>query len=370
MKPIRVHQNKTSCSIRWTYKDERYSLTWGNYSNAEDRARLEICARQIYVDCLAGEFDSTLQRYRYWLIGAIAPSSSGNGNGNGNGNGKTHKESEPVKPSLVFLLEQRLEDNYNSADQSLLYLLKRYEIPIDSKEEAQRLMTWMKTRGNKATTLKRYLAIMQILRRDLFGEIKVRREERPSPKPLTQVEVQQFLLELEENQYYRHYLDFFILLFNTGMRLSEAIGLRWQDCDLKAKEIQVYETLSRTKGNPAKRQRKTTKTGKYRIVPMNNKVHSMLLKRSQSKQGELIFYSPKGLTLNDHMINQRCWSKTLEQLGIPHRPLRITRTTFASHCVSSGIDPVDVARITGHDVRILYEHYLGSVVRRPKLPEL
>ncbi|HEY9696295.1 MAG TPA: site-specific integrase [Trichocoleus sp.] len=366
MKPIKVHKNKTSCSIRWTYKNERYSLTWGDYSKVEDRARLEICAKQIYVDCLAGELDSSLQRYRYWLSGVIAPPSSGNGNG------KTHnesQESQPDKPPLISLLKQRLDNHYCSADQSLLYLLKGYETPIESKEEAQRFMSWLKSRGNKATTLKRYLAILQILRRDLFREIKVRREERPRPRPLTQAEVQQFLEALGKNRYYKHYLDFFILLFNTGMRLSEAIGLRWQDCDFKTREIQVYETLSRTKGNPSKRQRKTTKTGKYRVVPMNNRVHTMLLKRSQSKQGELVFYSPKGLVLNDHMINQRCWSKTLKQLSIPHRPLRITRTTFASHCVSSGIDPIEVASITGHDVKVLYEHYLGSI-RKPKLPEL
>ncbi|MBD3884301.1 tyrosine-type recombinase/integrase [Phormidium tenue FACHB-886] len=249
------------------------------------------------MDCLAGEFDSSLQRYRYWLIGATAP--SGSGNGNGNGNGKTRKEPQPDKPSLLFLLEQRLEGNYCSADQSLLYLLKQYEISIESRAEAQKFMSWIKSRGNKALTLKRYLAILQILRRDLFGKIKVRGEERPSPRPLTQAEVQQFLEALAEKRYYKHYLDFFILLFNTGMRLSEAIGLRWQDCDLKAREIQVYETLSRTKGNPSQRQRKTTKTGKYQVVPMNNKVYEMLVKRSKSKQGELVFYSPKGVTLND-----------------------------------------------------------------------
>lgn len=366
MKPIKVRQNGNSCIIRWTYKEERYSLTWGNYANAEDRARLEICARQIYVDCLAGVFDSSLQRYRHWLIGI----SSGSTNGNGNGNGHGYQEPQSNKPPLIFLLEQRLEENYCSADQSLLYLLKKYGTPIDSPEEARRFMSWIRARGNKASTLKRYLAVLQILRRDLFGEIKIRREERPSPKPLTQAEVQQFLQALEESEYYSFYLDFFILLFNTGMRLSEAIGLRWQDCDLKTREIHVYETLSRTKGNPYKRQRKTTKTGKYRIVPMNNKVYQLLLKRSRSKQGELIFYSPRGHPLNDHMINQRCWTKTLAKLGIPHRPLRITRTTFVSHCIASGIDPVDVSRITGHDVKVLYEHYLGSVVRRPKLPEL
>ncbi len=43
--------------------------------------------------------------------------------------------------------------------------------------------------------------------------------------------------------------------------------------------------------------------------------------------------------------------------------------TFASHCIDSGMTIQETADITGHDIKVLYKHYLGSV-KKPKLPEL
>jgi integrase len=110
MRPIKARENNGSCIIRWTFQSERYSINWGTWGSAEDRARLQICARNIYLDCLADEFDSTLNRYRSWLLGVTV---------NGNGNGRS------VKPqvALKLLLAQRLENHYNDADAALVRLL-------------------------------------------------------------------------------------------------------------------------------------------------------------------------------------------------------------------------------------------------------
>ena len=69
MREIKVRQNTNSCIIRWGYQGKSYSITWGNWDNRLEKARLEICGQMIVRDCLAEEFDTTLRKYKYWLGG-------------------------------------------------------------------------------------------------------------------------------------------------------------------------------------------------------------------------------------------------------------------------------------------------------------
>lgn len=362
MKAIVVRQNGESCIIRWLYLDKRYSLTWGKWSDRVDRARMEYCAKMIYQDCLVGELDTSLKKYKYWLEGII-PTSSGNGNGNS-------QPPQPKLPDLISLLEERLKDYYNSADSNTLRLLKLYKKKIDNPTEAKNFMKWLITRGIKDSSRKRYLTVLKILRKDLFGEIYIKVAEKPIAKPFTIAEVRRILDYLQNDQHYSHYYPFIVFLFNTGTRVSEAIGVRNMDVDLKKREIHLYESLGRgEKGSTSDRQRKPTKTHKYRIIPINDRLFEILKERVRDDSDNLIFTTPKGLPLDDHNISQRCWKITLEKLGIKHRPLKTTRSTFVSHCIDSGMTVQEVSTITGHSIQVLIDSYLGSV-KKPKLPEL
>jgi integrase len=56
-------------------------------------------------------------------------------------------------------------------------------------------------------------------------------------------------------------------------------------------------------------------------------------------------------------------------LGIDYRKPYITQHSLISHALESGMNPVGIAAITGHDVLTLYERYAG-IVNPPQLPEL
>ncbi len=67
------------------------------------------------------------------------------------------------------------------------------------------------------------------------------------------------------------------------------------------------------------------------------------------------------------------WSFCLERaahLELDYRKPYNTRHTFISHALDKGMNPVEVAQLTGHDVQTLYENYAGVVNSRPRLPEL
>jgi integrase len=357
MRQLKVLRNGNSCLLRWTYQGSRYSITWGTWRDSIEKARLEYCGRLIYQDCLIGEFDTSLNRYNLWLQGTTH---SGNGG---------QKPTASKFPPLISLLEERLDETYNDADYALVRLLKAYEKDISNPADAKAFMKWLSNRGLKSSSKKRYLAILQAIRRDLFGELEVKVAQTPKAKPFTKEEVKQILDYLQDSEYYYHYHDLILCLFNTGLRTSEAIGLQWKHIDLQKRELNIYESLGRHKGNPSKRERKTTKTGKYRIVPINNTVYQMLTKRPKGGTEDLIFPSPTGKPIDDHNLSQRCWKTTLKALGIEHRPLYHTRHTFVSHCVDSGLTVAEVSSITGHDPKVLLDHYLGSV-KKPHLPEL
>lgn len=361
MKPPTVRQNKERCMIRWNYQGKDYSLTWGKWKNSTDRAKLDLCGKMVYQDCLADNFDASLNKYRSWLAG-IAPTASYSVRG----------ENISSQPTLLALLEAKVEENYNSADDALLKLLKQYNAEIKLIDQAKEFFKWLKKRNLKATSLKRYLATLQHLRRDLFGDLIVKVEQKPRPKPFTKQEVAHILEALRTSTFYHYYHDWVLLLFNSGMRTSEAIGLRWCDVDMKEKVIHIYESLGRNKGSTSQRIRKSTKTANYRVIPMNERVYQMLCSRSsiKHKKEDLIFLSPKGKVIDEHNFTQRGWKFTLRDLGIERRPFYTTRATFASHCADAGLQLHEISALLGHSrITTTSDFYLG-IVRRPTLPEL
>ena len=357
MKELKVRKNGNRCLLRWTYQEKDYSLTWGRWLDKVERARLEYCGKLIYQDCLLNQFDTSLNRYNLWLQGITY---SGNGGS---------KPAESNFPPLGSLLEARQEETYNNADAALIKLVTAYGKEIKTKVDAKAFMKWLDVRGLKPSSKKRYLAILQATRRDIFGELEVKVPQTPMAKPFTKTEVTRILAYLQDSKHYFIYHDFILLLFNTGLRTSEAIGLQWKNIDLTKRELHIYESLGRSKGSSNRRERKTTKTGKYRVVPINNNVYQMLIKRPKGGKDELVFTSLKGLPIDDHTLSQRCWRNTLKALNIEHRALYTTRHTFVSHCVDSGLTVAEVSSITGHNPKVLLDHYLGSV-KKPHLPEL
>jgi integrase len=92
---------------------------------------------------------------------------------------------------------------------------------------------------------------------------------------------------------------------------------------------------------------------------------------------DLVFPAPQGgairlrrcCAINDHNFRNRAWKLVLEEKGIPYRKPYTTRHTLVSHALEKGINPVNVAELTGHNVRTLYQNYAG-VIGILKLPDI
>ena len=76
--------------------------------------------------------------------------------------------------------------------------------------------------------------------KELKKELALRRGKR---RALTLAEQDLFLRYLKESTQYRHWYPVFAVLNGTGLRVGEAVGLRWCDIDLEQGTIDVNHTL-------------------------------------------------------------------------------------------------------------------------------
>jgi integrase len=195
-----------------------------------------------------------------------------------------------------------------------------------------------------------------------WAEIKVKVPPLQKSKPFTKNEIQKILIGFADK--FPHYLNFVEFLFGTGCRTGEAIALQWKhfndDCSL----VWIGESLSRGV-------RKETKTGKSREIPMTPYLQQMLLNRRTQdfNPDDLVFPAPSGGTIDDHNFRNRAWKPVLEISQIPYRKPYTTRHTLVSHALEKGMNPVNVAELTGHNVKTLYQNYAG-VVNKTKLPDI
>ena len=79
----------------------------------------------------------------------------------------------------------------------------------------------------------------------VMGEIKKLKGEKAGTRhALTREQQKAFLDFVENDPIYQHWAPLMIVLFGTGMRIGECIGLRWEDLDFKNREIDVNHTLT------------------------------------------------------------------------------------------------------------------------------
>jgi integrase len=82
-----------------------------------------------------------------------------------------------------------------------------------------------------------------------------------------------------------------------------------------------------------------------------------------------VFPAPEGGAIDSDNFRHRAWTKVLKRLSIPYRKPYTTRATFISLALARGVNPVNLAAITGHDVHTMFKHYAG-VVGEVALPDV
>jgi integrase len=144
----------------------------------------------------------------------------------------------------------------------------------------------------------------------------------------------------------------------TGLRISELLGLIWNDIDLGSGVVHVRAQLSRAhRGERARRVAPKT-AASVRDIPLVTQLAALLsahkLATPFSAGTGWVFATSHGTPHGHRNVARRCLTRAAERAGLNDDgwpPLRFhgLRHAFASHLiVDLGLDVAQVSRIVGH----------------------
>jgi integrase len=144
----------------------------------------------------------------------------------------------------------------------------------------------------------------------------------------------------------------FILLARSGMRLGEALALKWDDLDFTAREIRVARAFSAGR-------LETPKSGHGRTVDMSRQLARILRRLDVERKAETlrhgwrevppwVFCSEAGTPLDANNV-AKVFKRGLKAAGLPlHFTPHGLRHSFASLLLSAQVSPAYVQRQLGH----------------------
>ncbi len=357
---VSIVDKKGWIQLRWRYRGERYYLSPGLPYNAINAHIAEQKASQIELDILSDNFDPTLRKYR--------PDGE---------SGRTHS-AVGLMTKFIEHKSKQIQARSLEKYRALQPWLREYygDRPVTAGN-AHAFIDWLRENLEPITTKERLSSLKAAwawgMEQDLvtdnpWAEIKVRVGPKQKVQPFTRTEVRAIIQAFRESPYYNHYADYIQFKFQTGCRTGEANGLRWRHLNADCTVVWIGE--SHTHG-----QFKDTKTSKAREVKLSANTAEMLRARKPPnvEPEDLVFPGPRGGPINEHNFSRdgRGWRSMLKQCGIAnYRTPYNTRHTFISHALESGLSPVEVSAITGHELETLYKHYAGLIKSHPQAPDL
>lgn len=173
------------------------------------------------------------------------------------------------------------------------------------------------------------------------------------------------LIEKLGNGYYRDYASavLFKFLLATGLRIGEAIALRWDDIDLENGTVTVNKTLNGQRDIvPPK-----TKSG-YRTISIDKSTLLMMRlfkARSQQRVGmqdlPIVFWGRDINKPKHTVVERKKLRRILNELNLERRSLHAFRHTHATMMVKAGMPPKELQYRMGHsDISItlgIYTHF-------------
>ncbi|MBP3721859.1 MAG: site-specific integrase [Selenomonadaceae bacterium] len=170
------------------------------------------------------------------------------------------------------------------------------------------------------------------------------------------------------------------LTVRTGMRQGEVFGLKWQDIDFNESSIFIRRSLAHIIGQGAVFQEPKTKSGRRRIILLNEDIE--LLKEYRKWQQEyaedlgdkfdsndLVFTTPFGMPISPTNFTRRYFRPLLEKCGINKDfTFHGLRHTHATLLLKQGVNPKIVQERLGHSsIKVTmdtYSHVLPDIQRQ------
>ena len=182
-----------------------------------------------------------------------------------------------------------------------------------------------------------------------------------------------FLKFVKEDDHFSKYYDGIFILFNTGLRISEFVGLTFKDIDFENMMIDVNHQLQRNNGIGYNIRDTKTESG-GRFVPMTKEVaesFKRIIDNRKKPKAEPMVDGYSGflfLDKDEHPMVAMHWEKYFQHIcekynGIykvqmPKVTPHVCRHTFCSRMATAGMNPKTLQYIMGHaDIGVTLNTY-------------
>ncbi|KAB2835048.1 MAG: tyrosine recombinase XerC [Candidatus Dadabacteria bacterium] len=222
-------------------------------------------------------------------------------------------------------------------------------------------ISWLYTR-NSRTSISRKLASVRtffeflvrkgMVKSNLAKLVPTPRGEKRLPTFLTVDEVVKLLSTEAGDEHSARDIALLELLYSSGLRVSELVGIDLNDIDLKNLTVKVMG-----------------KGGKERIVPVGSKAAEALNKYLRERldmnpTGDHLFVNTRGGRLNVRSVD-RVIRKYATLAGIPKNVSpHVLRHTFATHLLGGGADLRAIQEMLGHKSLSTTQRYTHTSIEK------
>ena len=196
-----------------------------------------------------------------------------------------------------------------------------------------------------------------------FELVKVIINDSITREAITREQMRRFLSFVQSDKHYSRYYDAMYVLFHTGMRISEFVGLTVSDLDMKHKTIRIDHQLQR-KSDGTKYIESTKTNAGTRTLPMDDNVYACFQRILANRNPPVVEPSIDGYSgflffdKDGRPMVAMHWEKYFQHAvekynkiykdELPKITPHICRHTYCTNMAKSGMNPKTLQYLMGH----------------------
>jgi integrase len=190
--------------------------------------------------------------------------------------------------------------------------------------------------------------------RNVTEAVNVPRPERREMRTLSHAEVQQLFADTADDRLHA----LWVLLTTSGLRIGEALALRWTDLDFENNRLNVQRAIQRQRGRglvfvepKSARSRRVVNLARHATDSLAQHRKRQLAERLVSgscwEDNDLVFCREDGRPLEHSTVHDRL-QRSLLRAKLPRIRIHDLRHTAASLLLARGVHPRVVQELLGH----------------------